>query len=391
MSGRKTRWFTIGTYPACSIRQARQEYFLLYERVYDYREDSIDLKKQELTKEAAAETVRSFTKTYLELGKLRDKISVDDEARYFKRDIWPEIGDMSLEAVTSEDVDRIQRRILDRSKSRSRATKGGKVATKHAIACTRRLFNLAVKRGKCSSNPVFGIDALGVAGRRDRLLSMSEIWNFWHGMEVSGTPPVTVAALKFALVTMQRSIEIRNMRWNAIKFEEGVWQMETHETKNRTMHRVPLNEHALALIKTVEPYTLACPYVFGATRATSSPKSKNTDLIPFGKSAFSQAVRRSRKDLGIDDFCPHDLRRTGATWITAAGLPKLYARLMLNHSDGERDVTGEVYVQYSYDFEKQRATQIWNFILDEIITSKSPSNIPNLEDLRERVRLSGLL
>lgn len=41
---------------------------------------------------------------------------------------------------------------------------------------------------------------------------------------------------------------------------------------------------------------------------------------------------------------------------------------MLNHSDGERDLTGEVYVQYSYDFEKRRAVQVWAFVLDQIVT-----------------------
>lgn len=107
--------------------------------------------------------------------------------------------------------------------------------------------------------------------------------------------------------------------------------------------------------------------------------------------SLSQAIRRNREALGIDDFRPHDLRRTGATWITAVGLPKLYARLMLNHSDGERDVTGEVYVQYSYDFEKQRAAKVWEFILDQIVTCKSPEDIPTLEELRLQVRQSGLL
>ncbi|MFQ5470187.1 MAG: hypothetical protein ACE5EH_07755 [Gammaproteobacteria bacterium] len=91
-----------------------------------------------------------------------------------------------------------------------------------------------------------------------------------------------------------------------------------------------------------------------------------------------QAIRRSRKALSIDDFCPHDLRRTAATWITAVGLPKLYARLMLNQSDGERDVTGEVYVQHSYDFEKPRAVQVWEFILDQILSCDSPKDIPTL-------------
>lgn len=111
---------------------------------------------------------------------------------------------------------------------------------------------------------------------------------------------------------------------------------------------------------------------------------------PLGTSALSQAIRRSRVELGIENFCPHDLRCTGATWITAVGVPKLYARLMLNHSDGERDVTGEVYVQYSYDFEKRRAVQVWEYVLDQIVTCKSPEDIPPLEELREQVMHSGL-
>jgi hypothetical protein len=55
---------------------------------------------------------------------------------------------------------------------------------------------------------------------------------------------------------------------------------------------------------------------------------------------------------------------------------------MLNHSDGERDVTGEVYVQYSYDFEKQRAAKVWEFIMDQIVMCLSIVGIPTLEELR---------
>ncbi|MGE0582486.1 MAG: hypothetical protein AB7P31_10225, partial [Steroidobacteraceae bacterium] len=85
------------------------------------------------------------------------------------------------------------------------------------------------------------------------------------------------------------------------------------------------------------------------------------------------------------------VRRTGATWITAVGLPKLYARLMLNHSDGERDVTGEVYVQYSYDFEKKRAAQVWAFVLDQIVNAPTVEDVPTLDVLRERVKAAELL
>ena len=45
-----------------------------------------------------------------------------------------------------------------------------------------------------------------------------------------------------------------------------------------------------------------------------------------------------------------------------------------------------VYVQYSYDFEKQRAAQVWEFILDQIVTCESPKDIPTLEEIRYRVK-----
>lgn len=389
--GQKSRWVTIGKYPAWSIRRARHEYDLLYEQVYSYGRDPIQEQNDLRAAEAARLSVEEFTDTYLELGRMKDKVFIDEEERYFRQDIWPVIGPMKLDEVKAEDIEKIQLNIIKRSSTRRNASRDGKVAAKHAIACTRRLFALAKKKGHVERNPVHDIEPLGITGRRDRVLSFREIWAFWNGIEEAGVPTVTSKALKFALVTMQRSNEIRNMRHSAFKPDENVWQMEGHETKNRKMHRVPMNRHALEILEQVKPYTEACPYVFGATRALKPPRTANPDLIPPGPSAFSQAIRRIRGSIGVDDFCPHDLRRTGATWITAVGLPKLYARLMLNHSDGERDVTGEVYVQYSYDFEKRRAAEVWEFVLDQIVTSRAIEDVPTLESLRKKVNQAGLI
>jgi len=320
MSSRKSCWITIGKYPEWNIRKARHEYDLLYEQVHDYGRDPVREEKEQTAKEASRETAESFTKTYLELGRLKNKAFIEEEERYFRQDIWPVIGDLLLDEVTPDDIDQFQLNIIKRAKSRKRATRGGKVAAKHAIACTRRLFNLAKKKGKCEHNPVNDIEPLGETGKRNRVLSFEEIWRFWNGPEKAGIPPVTANALKFALVTMQRSNEVRNMRYSSYKASENVWQMETHETKNKTMHRVPMNRYALEIMEHVKPYTGVCPYVYG-----------------------------------------------------------------------ENNVTGEVYVQYSYDFEKRRAAQVWEFILDQIVTCKSPEEIPSLEELRERVMHSGLL
>lgn len=386
-----SRWISIAKYPAWSIQRARAEYDRLYEQVYQYGRDPVVDKRAEIEKQKNNFTVSVFIDVYLEHARLKGKASVREEERVFNLDVIPTIGEKILSDVNADDIDKIQSRILKRAKKTATASRGGKVAVKNSLAYTRQLFNFAKKKRLIDSNPVTEVDSLGIAGSRSRILSFEEIWLFWNRIELLGIPPVTARSLKFTLATMQRSTEVRNMRYAAFKPDEAIWQMEKHETKNRTMHRVPLNQYALDIIESVKPFTIASPFVFGATRTITPPTNPSADLIPLGNTAMPQAVRKNRDTLGIQDFCPHDLRRTGATWITAAGLPKLYARLMLNHNDGDGDVTGEVYVQYSYDFEKQRAAKVWEFILDQIVKCESPEDVPTLDELRKRVKESGLL
>ncbi|MBT3022038.1 MAG: integrase arm-type DNA-binding domain-containing protein [Candidatus Thiodiazotropha sp. (ex Lucina aurantia)] len=394
MSNRQSRWLTIGKYPEISLSDARIKYHQYYKQVNDYGRDPVYEREKETLKEKEDKerqiTVSEFVKIYLEWERLKEKSSIDKEEGFFDRDLIPVIGSLSVSEVFPDHIEKIQMRILERSKTNSKATRGGKVAIKNGLAYTRQLFNFAKKKGLVKNNPVSDVDSLGVAGKRNRVLSLKEIWLFWNRIEIIGVPPVTANALKYALVTMQRSIEIRNMRYKSVKIDESVWQMEMQDTKNKTMHRVPLNNYAVEILNSVEPYTGNSPYVFGAVRSKNPPKKPKKSLVPYGESAFPQAIQKRRKELGIDDITPHDLRRTGATWITAVGLPKLYARLMLNHSDGDNDVTGEVYVQYSYDFEKRRAVNVWAFILDQIVNCKSIEDVPTLDELRNSFGNSSL-
>ena len=68
-----------------------------------------------------------------------------------------------------------------------------------------------------------------------------------------------------------------------------------------------------------------------------------------------------------------------------------YAKLMLNHKDKSSDVTSMVYVQYSYDIEKQKAADIWAFVLDQIVTCPTIDDVPSLEEVRKAVQNSELI
>ncbi|WP_299077269.1 site-specific integrase [uncultured Paraglaciecola sp.] len=388
MAGRTSRWITLGQYPKISLREARIEYEALYERVNEYGKDPVF---EEQTKKTREQPFAALIDEYLELGRLKGKKFVHEEERYLATDVLPVIGNKPLQEITIEDIDRIQKNIVIRSSKRANATQSGRVTAKHVIGCARRVLDLACRKGLIDHNPAKNIEPLGIKGKRERVLDFREIWLLWNKMDECNVPPVTGNAIRFMLTTMQRGIEVRNCRYSAIKADENIWHMTSGDTKSGRMHRVPLNSLALSLIQSATPYTSACPFVFGATRAAIIPDTPSAALKPSTSSSYQQAMRRVRNQLGIHDIRPHDLRRTGATWITAVGLPKLYARLMLNHSDGDRDVTGEVYIQYGYDFEKRKAAEVWGFVLNKIVTCASPEEVPSLDEIRVLVRESGLL
>lgn len=396
MIGRKSRWVTLGKYPKLTVRKARAKYIELYEQVRDYGRDPIAEIQEEKQAQKSRLTVSDLIAVYLDIGKQKGKTDLHRERMSLDRDVVPVIGKKFIDEVTPNDIEDIQKIILGRAKAKNKknsnyARQGGKGAVYHTLAYTRQLFNLALKRGLIESNPVEAIENLGSIQVRERVLNFEEIWLFWNKIEHVGLPTVTANALKFILATMQRGNEVRHMKYAAYKESELVWQMTVQDTKNRTMHRVPLNRYAQEVLKAVKPYTMSSDYVFGATRALKPPEVPSGNLVPLGETALSQAIRKKREALGIDDFSPHDLRRTAATWLTGIGLPELYAKLMLNHKESKSNTTSQVYVQYSYDFEKRRAVDIWEFVLDQIVSCDAPKDIPTLDELREYVRSSGLL
>jgi integrase len=69
----------------------------------------------------------------------------------------------------------------------------------------------------------------------------------------------------------------------------------------------------------------------------------------------------------VDDFRPHDLRRTVATRLAEMGVADAVLKMILNHSLGS-DITG-VYNQYKYFEERKKALVDWAAKLMGIVSS----------------------
>ena len=115
-------------------------------------------------------------------------------------------------------------------------------------------------------------------------------------------------------------------------------------------------------------------------------------MFPILGSAVDRALRnnltqnlktRQKNIFNLDNFTPHDLRRTVASMMTKSGVDRLVLKKILNHAD--REVTA-VYDRYEYDKEKQVAMRTWDRDLKKILTNlmkTGPKKVPPKEQMEE--------
>ena len=330
--GRRLRRWTLGRYPTLSLADAR------------------DRSRAGLRTASAGDDPAQAKRTQrdaLTVGELAERYLVE-YARPRKRS-WKEDRRLLTHAVlpiwrhqAARDIQRADARALVQAV----ATRGAPIAANRLRALLHTLFGFAVAHEIVEANPITHVPRPGIERRRDRVLTADEMRTFWSRLD--DAPPAMAAALRLRLVTAQRGGEIHDMRWRAVDRATRWWTIPAARSKNGLPHRVPLTDPALNLIDGLsgsdpEGYVLA-----GAR----------------GKRQRSQAIAR----LGLDDFRGHDLRRTAASHMASAGVPRLVIGKILNHADPS--VTA-VYDRHSYDTEKRAALETWATALLAIVRHPS--------------------
>jgi len=102
----------------------------------------------------------------------------------------------------------------------------------------------------------------------------------------------------------------------------------------------------------------------------------NTFFVGSGASVRDRAKKapaRIARVLQIE-FRDHDLRRTAATKMAEAGVPRQHISAVLNHVEGGARAT-RVYDRYCYDNEKRAALKIWGRRLHTILKHQGAAKV----------------
>jgi integrase len=145
-------------------------------------------------------------------------------------------------------------------------------------------------------------------------------------------------SLEFLILSAARTSEVLNARWSEFDFENRIWTIPDHKMKARKIHRVPLTDRMIELLKALPREGGADGIVFIGSKA-NTPQAKNT---------LSKLVT---KTMGRD-CTVHGFRSSFRTWAAeSTAFPREIIEAALAHTTG---TAVELAYQRSDVIEKRR-------------------------------------
>lgn len=351
---RRTERITLGPYPDLSLRDARVAADKLRGQVV------VGKNPAGHKREASARSFAALADRYLTEHARRHKRTADKDARNLRLHILPRWGERDFSGITRGDVVALIERLVSAGKP---------TLANHVHALVSGIFGFAMDVDLASANPAARLRKRGAERAKTRILTDDEIRLFWRRVIEPPIPSAVGLALRLVLTAGVRPGEAAGLARSELEFDErGApigWTIPPARSKNRRPHFVPLSPLARDVI--VEAMALnGGALVFAARNYTlAAAMARLATVLPEGLAGV--------ESWKADPPTPHDLRRTTATKLAAAGVPGEDVAAILGHI--RSDVTGKHYDQYRRADEKRRALDRWSRLLLAIISGTAAPNV----------------
>jgi integrase len=287
-----------------------------------------------LAKVAEANTVDAVLDKF-ETGYSSKLRSGDQIKRAFKVYVRPRIGEKSIYELKRRDVVEM----LDAIES-----KNGPVMADRVLAHVRKCFNWWMVQDEDFKSPIVrGMARTKPSERqRERVLTDDEIRDVWTALDNVEGHACYPAYVKTLLLTMTRRNEASDMRADEITGD--VWVIPASRYKNNRDHAVPLSGAVLKVLPKGKGFLFSTT---GGKKAFSNFSQAKVDLdLKIAK------IRKTEGRSKMPRWTLHDLRRTGRTLMSRAGVSDDHAERAMGHKiSGVRGT----YDRYKYLDEKRRA------------------------------------
>lgn len=356
--GGKERRLAIGSYPAVTLKAAREARDAARDLLRAGADPVLKRKAERLTK--AAVSAVTFEAVAREFHNTKRDGWSDAHGKQWLRacekDLFPWIGEIPLADVSAQILREVLRKVERR---------GARYMARDLCEFAGQVFRHGCATGRCSGNPAAALRGAlepHLARHMAAVVEPDKIGALMRDIHAYAGQPVTRAALLLSALTFQRPGNIRAMRWADVDLEQATWTIPAAQMKRRKAdkingrpHIVPLAPQAIAALAELRPLTQHAIYVFPSMLSAQRCMSENT---------IRAALRRL--GYGNAEMSAHGFRAMARTTIAEqfAGVDPQVVEAQLAH--GKAGPLGMAYDRSEY-LEQRRALMVrWADYLDAL-------------------------
>ena len=323
--GRERR-MTIGRHGTWSVEAARKRARELRREV-DGDNDPLAVRVEG----RQAPSVGDLCDRYIEdhLPRKRTLSAADDKAMIASF-IRPKFGAEKVATLTHSSVDQLHRSMKDKPYRANRV-----------LSLLSKMFNLAIKWGWRTDNPAKGVDRYQEE-KRERFLTGPEIAGLTKALASHADKDVA-NIVRLLLLTGARRGEVLQAEWSQFDLDAAKWEKPAATTKQKKIHRVPLSDGAVALLKAIykaaprnPDKSLKSSLVFPGPRSGAARTEIKDEwrAIAIKAGLYDEKPPATPKGKPVKEVnCRlHDLRHTYASLLVSAGLSLPIIGALLGHT-----------------------------------------------------------
>ena len=278
----------LGRYPIVTLATARER-ALENARAVDQGGDPRVPSRVPTFQEAAERVIQFYKPTWKPAGAANsEKVWRSSMERF----VYPEIGTMAVDEITTSHVHRVLAPIWNEKRETARRV-GQRIS---------RVMKTAMAQGYRADNPASEVGAAlpksGPPPQHHRALHHTKVSAAVHAVRESDAWLATKLCFEFLVLTAARSSEARFATCDEIDWETATWKIPGARIKSGRTHQVPLGPRALEVLDEARDLTDGTGLLFPGPR---------------GKALSNMTTSKLLKELGID-ATTHGFRSSFRDW-----------------------------------------------------------------------------
>lgn len=356
----KERRFNCGSYPECSLAQARLRRAEARAMVKSGIDPVIKGQLDRATR-SAEQAVEKMEKTVSDL--LSDwkrvyliahrKDGGDSVEATMRVHVIPLLGTMKARDVRLPHVVQVIDKIID---------DGHRRMANMVLSLMRQMFRHGLGRGIVDTDPTLALSRKQAGGKEtpgERNFSFDEIKELTKKLPASGLHRKFQSAIWLLLATGTRVGELIKAKWSEIDMRAKTWVIPVENSKNGREHLIHLSDFALKQMKELRSLSDAS-YVLGGRSPEISMSDKTISKAVRDRIRTKPLRNRTQKVatlvLSGGEWSPHDLRRTMASRMGDLDIEPYVIERCLNHV--QQGIVS-VYQRQEYIPQRKKAFEKW--------------------------------